>query len=56
MKTDKKEIIVDINGKPVPLSKLPCSKCDLRYNPICPQCDWNRNGQFDVYTNSVKEN
>ena len=46
-KTDK--IIVDINGKKVPLEKLPCNKCEWRYSLFCPKCEWNKEGEYKVY-------
>lgn len=46
-----KEILIEINGKKVPLSKLPCIKnnCEWRYSIHCPKCEWNKNGKVKVY-------
>ena len=37
-----KEILVD-------WEKMPCAKCEWRYTLDCPQCEWNRNGDYYVY-------
>ena len=47
--TKEKEILVDINGKQVPLSKLPCNKCEWRWSIHCPKCEWNKDGKYKVY-------
>lgn len=46
-----KEILIEINGKKVPLSELPCikNKCEWRYTTHCPKCEWNRDGKVRVY-------
>ena len=46
---DGKEIMVDINGKLIPISKLPCAKCEWRYSIHCPKCEWNKDGKYKVY-------
>ena len=46
-KTDK--IFVEINGKKVPLEKLPCNKCEWRYSIHCPKGCWNKDGKYNVY-------
>lgn len=44
-----KELYVDINGKKVPFSKLPCAKCKWYYSIHCPKCNWNKGGKYNVY-------
>lgn len=47
----EKEILIEINGKKIPLSELPCIKnnCEWRYTTHCPKCEWNKNGNVRVY-------
>ncbi len=49
MMNKEQEIIIDINGKEVPLSKLPCNKCEWRYSIHCSKCEWNKDGKVKVY-------
>lgn len=44
-----KEVYVIINGKKVPFSKLPCSKCKWYYSMHCPKCNWNKEAKYNVY-------
>ena len=44
-----KPLTVNINGKEVPLEKLPCWTCKWRYSIHCPKCVWNKDGKFNVY-------
>lgn len=50
-----KDILININGKLVPLAKLPCNKCRWRYSICCPQCEWNKDGRFAVYGGDEEE-
>lgn len=44
-----KEIVIDIDGKLVPLRQLPCWKCESRYSIHCPTCKWNSDGRYNTY-------
>lgn len=44
-----KKTKVIINGKEIPLEKLPCWKCEWRYSIHCPKCEWNKDGKYNVY-------
>ena len=48
-KEQEPELMVEVNGKLVPLSKLPCWKCEWRYSIHCPKCEWNKDGKAKVY-------
>lgn len=43
------ELMVEVNGKLVPLEKLPCWTCEWRYSIHCPKCEWNKDGKAKVY-------
>lgn len=47
-------IYIDINGKQVPLNKLPCWNCKDRYSIHCPTCSWNGDGKYNTYGGTVK--
>lgn len=47
--------MIDINGKSVPLDKLPCSKCKDRYSIHCPSCEWNKDGKYNTYGDANKK-
>ena len=48
-KEQEPELMVEVNGKLVPLSKLPCWTCEWRYSIHCPKCEWNKDGKVKVY-------
>lgn len=49
IKVEDPEIMVEVNGKLVPLEKLPCWTCEWRYSIHCPKCEWNKDGKAKVY-------
>lgn len=42
-------LLIDIDGKKVPLNKLPCWTCKDRYSIHCPTCYWNGDGRYNTY-------
>lgn len=46
---DKNNTLININGKKIPLEKLPCWDCEWRYSIHCPKCEWNKDGKYNVY-------
>ena len=45
--TKESEPYVEIEGKKIPFSKLPCAKCERVSALCCPKPDcWNKHGKY----------
>lgn len=45
--TKDTEYYIEVEGKKIPFSKLPCAKCERASSLSCPKPDcWNKDGKY----------